>query len=114
LTKPTPQEVTDYALSVGFKLDGEAFCDFYAAKGWVIGKSPMKDWQAAVRTWKRRETTKPQAARQVNTKCCTRCGGNIGEDGRVRIAMLWKENLPWCTLTCYNKWVREGGKPNGL
>lgn len=51
--KPTPKEVEDYALSRGFPLDGEEFCDFYASKGWVVGKSPMKDWRAAVRTWER-------------------------------------------------------------
>ena len=53
MKKPTPQEVTDYALSIGFKLDGGHFCDFYESKGWMVGKSPMKVWKAAVRTWKR-------------------------------------------------------------
>lgn len=52
-TKPSPEEVTDYAKTINFKLDGNEFCDFYASKGWIIGKSPMKDWQAAVRTWKK-------------------------------------------------------------
>ena len=52
-TKPTPAEVTAYGKSRGFPIDGEEFCDFYESKGWMIGKSPMKDWQAAVRTWER-------------------------------------------------------------
>ena len=25
--------------------------DFYDANGWKVGKKPMKDWKAAVRTW---------------------------------------------------------------
>jgi hypothetical protein len=50
--QPTPQEVFEYAKSIGFYLDGSKFCDYYASKGWVVGKSPMKDWKAAVRTWK--------------------------------------------------------------
>lgn len=29
----------------------ERFVDFYSSKGWKVGKSPMKDWRAAVRTW---------------------------------------------------------------
>jgi hypothetical protein len=29
----------------------EKFMDFYISKGWVVGKSPMKDWKAAVRNW---------------------------------------------------------------
>ena len=53
--KPTPAEVTEYAASIGFQLDGEAFFDFYESKGWKIGSTPMKCWQAAVRTWKRRQ-----------------------------------------------------------
>ena len=31
------------------------FVDFYASKGWRVGKEPMKDWEAAVRTWERRD-----------------------------------------------------------
>jgi hypothetical protein len=30
---------------------GQRFFDFHESKGWIIGKSPMKDWRAAVRTW---------------------------------------------------------------
>jgi hypothetical protein len=51
--KPNPQEVTEYAASIGFNLEGQRFLDFYESKGWLIGKSPMRSWQAAVRTWKR-------------------------------------------------------------
>ncbi len=52
--RPTPQEVEEYARTVDYPtLDGEAFCDHYASKGYMIGKSPMKDWKACVRTWKR-------------------------------------------------------------
>lgn len=28
-----------------------AFYNYHASKGWMIGKNPMKDWQAAARTW---------------------------------------------------------------
>lgn len=50
---PTPEQVTAYAASLGFDLDGQHFCDHYEAKGWLVGKAKMKDWQASVRTWKR-------------------------------------------------------------
>ena len=53
MIKPTPDQVTEYAKSIDFDLDGELFCDFYISKGWMVGKSPMVDWKAAVRTWKR-------------------------------------------------------------
>lgn len=50
---PTPEQVTAYSASIGFALDGQHFCDHYEAKGWLVGKARMKDWQAAVRTWQR-------------------------------------------------------------
>jgi hypothetical protein len=53
---PSAQDVTDYAASIGFVLDGQRFVDFYTAKGWRVGNSLMKDWRAAVRTWKGRES----------------------------------------------------------
>jgi len=49
---PSVPEVTAYAKSIGFDIDGDKFYDFYQAKGWMIGKNKMRDWQAAVRTWK--------------------------------------------------------------
>lgn len=53
--KPTPEEAAAYALSLGFKLDGRYFVDFYETRGWMAGKSKMRDWKAAVRTWKRNQ-----------------------------------------------------------
>jgi len=29
------------------------FHDYHTSKGWLVGKAPMKDWKAAMRTWKR-------------------------------------------------------------
>jgi len=52
--KPTAGDVSEYAESIGFQLDGQQFVDFYEAKGWMVGKNKMRDWRAAVRTWKSR------------------------------------------------------------
>lgn len=60
--KPSPLEVSEYGKSIEFELDGQAFCDSYEAKGWLIGKTPMRDWRAAVRTWKRRGYDRAPAA----------------------------------------------------
>jgi hypothetical protein len=49
---PTPQEVEEYANSIGYPMNGEAWCDSYAVKGWKVGRNSMKDWKAAIRTWK--------------------------------------------------------------
>ena len=51
--RPKADEITEYSKEIGFTLDGNQFIDHYEARGWLIGKNPMKDWKAAVRTWKR-------------------------------------------------------------
>ena len=64
---PSPEEVAEYAsayaASKGIDLastdfDPERFVDFYAQKGWMVGKSRMKNWKASVRNWVR--TSKPK------------------------------------------------------
>ena len=56
--KPTVEEIRAYCNKRKNNVDADAFFDFYESKGWVIGKSPMKDWQAAVRTWERERSDK--------------------------------------------------------
>ena len=58
-TKPTVEEIRAYCRERGNSVDPQRFFDFYEAKGWRVGNQPMKDWQAAVRTWEGRETSKP-------------------------------------------------------
>ena len=64
---PTPEEVQAYCDERKNGILGQQFCDFYSSKGWKIGKEPMKDWKAAVRTWEMRRKdqstpiTQPQA-----------------------------------------------------
>lgn len=58
---PPIDEVREYCLSRGGIVNADEFMDFYASKGWIVGKNRMKDWQAAVRTWeikRSRETGK--------------------------------------------------------
>lgn len=56
--KPTIEEIKEYCLSRNNSVKAEAFFDFYESKGWRVGSSPMKDWQAAVRTWEKRTEPK--------------------------------------------------------
>lgn len=53
--KPTLEEIREYCLSRNNYVDPERFFDYYEANGWKVGKNPMKDWRAAVRTWESRE-----------------------------------------------------------
>ena len=58
--KPSLDEIRLYCQERNNSVDPEKFFNFYESKGWVVGKSPMKDWKAAVRTWEQRgpETTR--------------------------------------------------------
>jgi hypothetical protein len=56
--KPILDEVENYCKERSNNVDAEAFIDFYESKDWKIGKNKMKDWEAAVRTWERREVKK--------------------------------------------------------
>lgn len=62
-TPPTVDEVKEYCDSRGNGIDAQAFVDFYASKGWMIGKNKMKDWKASVRTWER-DTRRVQQQRR--------------------------------------------------
>jgi len=58
-TPPTQKEVWIYAQEKGFNnFDSSRFVDFYASKGWMVGRTKMKDWKACVRNWVARDTTK--------------------------------------------------------
>ena len=52
---PTLDEVREYCDASGKTVDAERFVDFYSSKGWMVGKSKMKDWRAAVRNWASRD-----------------------------------------------------------
>lgn len=52
---PTPDEVRAYVTEKQLHVDPDRFVDFYASKGWKVGRDPMKDWRAAVRNWAARD-----------------------------------------------------------
>ncbi len=53
--KPTLEEIKKYCLERKNSINPIQFFDFYESKGWLIGKNPMKDWQAAIRTWEHKQ-----------------------------------------------------------
>jgi len=66
--KPTIDEVRAYCLERNNKVDPEQFVDFYTSKGWKVGKEPMKDWKAAVRTWEKRDERSSPEKPKANKK----------------------------------------------
>ena len=66
-TAPSVEDVEAYAEEKGITLDAERFVDYYASKGWKVGKTPMKDWRAAARNWAARDAKeKPKPAPVFN------------------------------------------------
>lgn len=57
---PTLEEVKAYCLERQNGIDAENFIDFYESKGWMIGKSKMKSWEAAIRTWEKNKKNNQQ------------------------------------------------------
>ena len=50
-SKPSIEKIQEYCQARKNNISAESFYDFYESKGWKVGKTPMKDWQAAIRTW---------------------------------------------------------------
>ena len=55
--KPTVEDISDYCQERASNVDAVKFFDYYSSNGWRVGKNPMKDWKAAVRTWEKNSTT---------------------------------------------------------
>ena len=53
--KPTIEEIKAYCDERKNGINAEYFFNYYESKEWVVGKTPMKNWKAAVRTWEIKE-----------------------------------------------------------
>ncbi len=67
---PTVEDVRAYCLERSNRVNPDQFVDHYQANGWTQGKGkPIRDWQAAVRTWERnglaRESRQDQPRKQL-------------------------------------------------
>ena len=68
---PKVEQVHEYCNERKNKVCADSFIDYYSSKGWLVGKSPMKDWKAAVRTWEKNNFAKPKAANKVQANLDT-------------------------------------------
>ena len=80
-TIPTPEEVQAYCDERKNGILGQQFCDFYSSKGWKIGKEPMKDWKAAVRTWEMRRKDQSPPITQPQPQISTPKRIRFDDDG---------------------------------
>jgi|9_EtaG_2_1085328.scaffolds.fasta_scaffold00063_7 hypothetical protein len=67
--KPTLNDLEHYCIERNNKVDIQKFFNYYESNGWKVGKNPMKDWRAAVRTWEKntKEETKSKVEQSLNT-----------------------------------------------
>lgn len=106
--KPSSEQLKEYGDEIEFYgFDPQAFLDHYDANGWMAGKVKMKDWRAAVRTWKRTASSNDKGARTTRTwgRFCYRCGNSPTDR---HIGIIWREELPWDKISCYDAWAKEG------
>ena len=64
--KPGVEEVRAYCLERGNSVDAQKFVDYYESNGWRVGRNPMKDWKAAVRTWERNSDGRNDAPKRID------------------------------------------------
>lgn len=81
-TKARPsciEEVRDYMLTISLNgTNPERFWDFYESKGWLVGKSPMRDWKAACRNWKRTNFGGQSNRKESPSEVYDRLGRELG------------------------------------
>lgn len=68
-TKPTMDDIKSYCSERNNYVDPERFFNYYESNGWKVGRNPMKDWKAAVRTWERTTKYDPHEVPDPNWDC---------------------------------------------
>lgn len=54
MKRPTVEQIEEYMNQLNIldaNKNAEKFFNYYSANGWKVGKSPMKSWQSAIKTW---------------------------------------------------------------
>lgn len=64
--RPTLQDVIDYCQERSNGVDANKWYDYYTANGWKVGRNPMKDWKATVRTWEKHQEQKQEPTKNPN------------------------------------------------
>jgi len=63
-TPPSLDEVKGYILEKQYQVDAERFLNHYESNGWMVGKTKMKNWKAAVSNWNSRNKEKANETNQ--------------------------------------------------
>lgn len=103
---PTPEQVSKYALDLGFLVDGKVFVDYYGDNDWYNrnGKK-VRNWQATCkRVWCREEDridfpdNAPKGAERFYI---------TSEEGRIIVAEGWRNGQPTHSNFLYAEQLKE-------
>ena len=78
--KPTVEEIETYCKERNNNVDAHKFYNHYESNGWKVGKNPMKDWKAAIRTWEKNNFEQPKKEK-INFSFYTGEGSFLKPDG---------------------------------
>ena len=117
--KPKIEEIESYIREKKMNFDASQFYDHYESNGWMVGRTHMKDWKAACRTWERKRMDKSQEEeekeelpegldRQVWEKCrewfisrTPRISGYITPDVYLKIKGVAKDSRELADIILY-------------
>ena len=86
-TLPTVEQVAEYCQERKNGVDPNKWHSWYTANGWKVGKNPMKDWKAAVRTWE--DNSKPTSTKLLKVEPVLK----INPIERAKVADLIRETV---------------------
>ena len=94
--KPTLQEVGAYCRERGNSVQPEKFMNFYDSNGWRVGRNPMKDWRAAVRTWEGNGYSQQKNDGNENTRTSNerKYGSTQGAKDRILARLAARDGVP--------------------
>lgn len=95
---PTLEEVEAYCLERSNKVDSSKFVDFYTSKGWMVGKTKMKDWRACIRTWEKESSSGRKDGNTITlndgTVALLRFGNWVDSSTNVKLDRNYYKELP--------------------
>lgn len=81
---PEISEIKEYCFLRNNNVDAETFYNFYQSKGWMVGKSKMKDWKACIHTWEKSNNNQTNNSitngkKRHNVDSAAKLAGGYGE-----------------------------------
>ena len=90
--KPTLEEIAQYCQERGNTVDPQKFIDHYESNGWRVGKNPMKDWRAAVRTWESNSIGETKRSGRKKWRTGSEAGITSAPEPRAPVSKINKDD----------------------